>query len=355
MSEHATAHVDLADTWHFGDQQDAREERREIERAKAAGRAEDFVRAQAEARAVNAPRPKPRRPCGGARNLCPPSYGHASDPESYGNDLLGLFKLGQLTPVHIPVDDGLPPGPAAVARFAALFFGLRIAFSDDRRPAPLGAAWVADQMPETYAERSVRRALGELVKREVLTRHGSLPGRGGRKGTALYGMPGVTVSDGAPVAAVERGAVSVEREDVGGSGAALEPAGEPPQEPGVGGAVDRAAGALRGAVAPGRDTHAGSASVGLHVTEGYGVRPTPGLLLERALSHAGGPRERACWLAVQLRDNGFDEWAVAYEVLAAFTGAMPASFTLRDAESILAHVYSSPAREPWSSARGIER
>jgi hypothetical protein len=107
--------------------------------------------------------------------------------------LLQMAADGRLEPV--PVE--LPPLPGsatapmrAVADFFALVCGVRLWAGEDRS-APFACGWVAEklELPKT----TVHRALRQLVSCGVLASAGSMPGRGGKRGTHLY-EPGVVAA-----------------------------------------------------------------------------------------------------------------------------------------------------------------
>ncbi len=356
-----------APEWRFGDGQSLREERAEVERAKLAGRAEEYGVAQAEARAREQAEPKPKRrrqaktqaPTGRRSEPLPLSSAH-SDPSAYGNALLADHARGALRPVLVQIPDDLPSACAEVAGFVALVVGLRLSCGDDR-PAPLGREWVAAHVGLSPA--TTERTLRTLACRGWLRREGSMtPRRPGRCGTALYGIAGYTApggSDGMPVAGLEPGTVSIEAQEVGRGGPAVEPARELVDEPRVGDAVGRgAARPLDGMAAAQGSAEGGGGSVVGHGAARYARRPTPALLLERAsglldvgVSGSGSDRRAAAlWLACQLRDHRYDEDGDAYEAILDLAARCPVSFTSRDALRILHYAYKRPPREPWGSA-----
>lgn len=347
-----------APEWRFGDGQSLREERAEVERAKLAGRAEEYCVAQAEARAREQAEPKPKRrrqakteaPTGCRSEPLPLSSAH-EESESLGNALLADHARGALRPVPVQLPDDLPSACAKVAEFVALVVGLRLSCGDDR-PAPLGREWVADHVGLSPA--TTERALHYLDRRGWLTREGNMPARRpGRRGTALYGIAGYTApggSDGMPVAGLEPGPVAVEAQEVGAPGPAVEPADEVIDEPRVGDAVRRgAAGTLDGVPAVQGSAEAGGRAVVGHGAAPYARRPTPALLLDRALGQYGSDRGAAFWLACQLRDNRYDEDGQAHEAILDFAARCSVSFTSRDALRTLHSAYRRPPREPWGS------
>lgn len=364
----AAAPPETAPEWRLGlDGQSGHEEADEIAQALADGRAKEYIAAQTEAGLVERsrkleaegkpkrqrrPKAKPSlaRARGAGSEPLPLSSVHG-DPEACGNALLADHARGALRPVPVQLPDDLPSACAEVAEFVGLVVGLRLSCGDDR-PAPLGREWVAAHVG--LSPSATGRALTYLARRGWLTREGNMPARRpGRRGTALYGIAGYTApggSDGMPVAGLEPGPVAVEAQDVGAPGPAVEPAREVIDEPRVGDAVRRgAAGTLDGVPAVQGSAAGGGRAVVGHGEARYARRPTPALLLERALEVAHSPREAAFWLACQLRDNRYDEDGQAHEAILDFAARCSVSFTSREALRILRSTYRRPPREPWGS------
>jgi hypothetical protein len=173
--------------------------------------------------------------------------------------LLAQRAAGEIEPVPVylpalPTDAN--PSMRKVAKFFALVRGLRLAVDDDR-PVIFGVAWVAGHLG--WTEMRVSRALQKLRAPEVgvLQLVGSMPGRGGRRGTHLY-VPG---SGPHLPGLVERGSGNV-------AGERVEPVGELVDLPLVAGAE---------LAVPDRDVDApGDGTVGgVGGLLGHNAEPTP--------------------------------------------------------------------------------
>ena len=352
--------------WQFGVGQTGRQERAEIRRAEIEGRAEEYAVAQIAARtreqAESQPKRKRRRknaetaephattpPTRGTEPLPLPLF--TPDPARWNNGLLVDHAQGRLEPVPIPIPATVVAWARPVAEFVALVIGLRLTVGD-RRPSPFGSAWVAGHVG--CSQPTAHRALVTLASKEIgfTVAEEPMPGRNGRKGTAVYGIPGVTQegeSDRVPVAGLQPGAVPVEAQDVGAPCPAIEPSGEAVDEARVGDAEGGdAAGPLNGVVAV--EGSAEEVIADGHGRAMYARRPTPQHLLEQALTLDKAARHQAYWLAQQLRDNGYNEHSEAYETLLDFAARQPVRFNTNHATRALGHAYGQPAREPWGGA-----
>lgn len=353
------------DTWRFGIDQTRREEYAEIGRAKATGRTDLYMARQKEVREQNSERSKTRRRKYAKKARTAPGsepfprplpIPTGGDPR-WNDGFLADYARGRLTPVSIPLPD-LPPElkwTRPVAEFCSLIIGLRLTVGD-RRPSPFGCEWVASHVG--CASSTAHRALVTLASEEAgfLAKYDPLPGRKGKRGTAVYGIPGYTVPGTAglalhdvPVAGFDGGAVPVEAQEV--ETLAVEPAPKPEDEPGVSHAVGGSPAGMLDGIAASGDGASGLGEVERrgHRRAGYARRPTTQELLERALSGPESARNACFSLACQLRDHGLSEWEAQPVVL---DFAARTDLTTRQAVSICGSTYKHPPREPWGAKPG---
>lgn len=329
--------------WRFGAGQTYRQERAEIERAQIEGRAEAYTVAQAATRADEPTKAKRRRATTARTPVPLPVF--SPDPRRLNNGLLADHAKGLLPPVPIALPDEVPTWARPVAEFVALVIGLRLTVGE-ARPSPFGQEWVAGYVGCSPATAS--RALGKLADIGFTTVEAPMPARGKPQGTAVYGIRGYTDaggSDGLPDAKCESTAVTVEAERIGTNGATVEPTREAPDQARV---RQAEVGASRLSAVPAAGHDADGSAVAIHHSTRYAARPTPALLLDRAIALDKPTRHQAYWLATQLRDNGYDEHGAAFDALCEFAARQSASFTTNQAVRALRAAYRRPARDPWA-------
>lgn len=111
-------------------------------------------------------------------------------------------------PVELPqLPPSAPPVVRRVADFYVLVRGLRLAWVDDR-PVLFACGWVGEKL--SLPKTAVWRALNYLCDEGVLVRADPMPGRNGRRGTALF-LPGVTVAALSDVPPPGAGTVEADR------------------------------------------------------------------------------------------------------------------------------------------------
>jgi hypothetical protein len=99
---------------------------------------------------------------------------------------LEAYKAGKLEPVPVelqPLPESATDAVRVIVEFFKLVDGVR-RFAGMPPEVPFSCRWVAAKVD--LPKSTVNRALRDLEAAGVLTRAGSLPGRGGKRGTHLW-------------------------------------------------------------------------------------------------------------------------------------------------------------------------
>ena len=295
--------------------------------------------------------------------------------------LLRLYDEGLLAPEPVAGLGELHPGASKGERLAfdliKLRFGLRMA-DGTTEPMPLAASELVNA-GIVATPGGASKLLQRFERLEIIWSPGDMPKLGKGNGTRLFlpgpkprnpfrpplggwcagsavpAGPGCTFqstgkSDGVPDAVFEGAAVPVEAEDVGA--AAVEPAVEAPDQPGMADAV------WGGSARPLDRVQAVGGGADLrwrgHGREAYGrttTAPTGADLLHLALAKAkpGNRNATGFWLACQLRDHGMSV-EQAHAMVQAFSWGVPAGdhpYAGREASASVVQAYRRSPREPW--------